>query len=106
MLFNDFFESLRPTRIDAIEQEKVILEEKEKQRQENLKLAAREIFKGNNGAYVLNFLKNICLWNEQDTNINPNMVLYKKGRQDIWLVFRNILPKDILTKIEINGIKE
>lgn len=106
MLFNDFFESLRPTRIDAIEQEKVILEEKEKQRQENLKLAAREIFKGNNGIYILNFLKNICLWNEQDTNINPNMVLYKKGRQDIWLVFRNILPKDILTKIEINGIEE
>lgn len=106
MLFNDFFESLRPARVDAIEQEKVILEEKEKQKQENLKIAAKEIFKSKNGIYILNFLKDICLWNEQDTNINPNMVLYKKGRQDIWLVFRNVLPKDILTKIEVYGIEE
>ena len=106
MLFNDIFEILRPARVDALEQEKLILQEQEKEHQEKLKLAASEIFKGNNGEYVLNFLKEICLWNEQDTNINPNTVLYKKGRQDIWMVFRNILPKDILTKIEIYGIEK
>lgn len=106
MLFNELFENLRTSRVDALEQEKILLQEQEKEQQEKLKLAASKIFKGNNGVFILNFLKEICLWNEQDTNINPNLVLYKKGRQDIWMVFRNILPKEILAKIEIYGINK
>ena len=34
-------------------------------------------------------------------NINTDVLAYKKGRRDSWLILRNLLPKDILAQIEI-----
>lgn len=78
-------------------------ENKEKQRQEleNLKMASKELFSDVNGKYFLKYLKQICLWSEQDININAELLIYKKGRRDIWTIVRNVIPKDVLALIEI-----
>ena len=91
----------RKSKVDDVykqEQEKL---EREKQEIENLKIACSDVFSSNNGKYILRFLKKISGWNEQDMNINADVLAYKKGRRDSWLILRNLLPKDILTQVEI-----
>lgn len=88
-------------KVDKINEEIEQSVEKEQKEIENLKLAVKEIFNNVNGFYFLKFLKKISFWDEQDMNINMDVLAYKKGRRDIWLIIRNILPKDILAKIEI-----
>lgn len=75
--------------------------EHEKQVNENLKVCCKDIFNSVNGKYFLLYLKSLCLWNDQDNNINNEILIYKKGRRDIWAIIRNFLPKDILAQIEI-----
>lgn len=75
--------------------------EREKQEIKNLKLACSEIFKTTNGKYILRALKNFCGWNDQDMNVNADILAYKKGRRDVWVFLRNILPKDVVAQIEI-----
>ena len=87
--------------VDEILKNKQLQEQKEKEEIENLKIAAKEIFKDKNGFYFLKFLKKICLWDEQDNNINNEILIYKKGRRDIWLVIRNLLKPDLLAQVEI-----
>ena len=62
---------------------------------ENLKLACREVFTDVNGKLFLKFLKKISGWNDQDNNINNEVLIYKKGRRDIWAIIRNLIPKDV-----------
>lgn len=81
-----------------IKQEKI---KQEKEEIKNLKLACKEVFSDVNGKFFLKFLKKICGWNDQDNNINPEMLIYKKGRRDIWAIIRNIVPKDVLAQVEI-----
>lgn len=91
----------RKSKVDDIykqEQEKF---EREKQEIDNLKLACADVFSSSNGKYILRFLKKVSGWSEQDMNINTDVLAYKKGRRDIWLILRNLLPKDILAQIEI-----
>lgn len=75
--------------------------QREKQQVEKLKLACSEIFSNSNGKYFLNFIKNYCGWNSQDMNINPEVLIYQKGKRDVWVLIRNILPKNLLAEIEI-----
>jgi len=85
---------------EIIEQQK---EAQEKQIKEiaDLKLCCKEIFSNKNGKFFLKYLKKICFWSEQDLNINNEILIYKKGRRDIWSIIRNVLPKEILAHIEI-----
>jgi hypothetical protein len=76
-------------------------EEKQKKVVEDLKLVSKELFSTINGKFFLKYLKRLCLWDEQDLNINNEILIYKKGRRDIWTIIRNIIPKDILAQIEI-----
>jgi hypothetical protein len=76
-------------------------EEKQKKIIEDLKLASKELFSTANGKFFLKYLKAICLWSEQDVNINGEVLIYKKGRRDIWTIIRNVIPKDVLAQIEI-----
>jgi hypothetical protein len=89
------------SKVDAI----LTRQKEEKQRQEkmisDLKIACKELFSNNNGTFFLQYLKTLCLWAEQDNNINNEILIYKKGRRDIWAIIRNILPPNILAQIEI-----
>ena len=89
---------------DAKQEEKKELEKQKQEEYEKLRIACKEIFKGNNGLYFLNFLKNTCLWDSQNTNIDDGILKYHKGRRDVWLIIRALIPKDVLTRVEIyNG---
>ncbi len=88
--------------------EKILKEQQEKTKKQieeigKLKLACSEIFSNQNGKYFLNFLKNYCGWNSQDMNINNDVLAYQKGKRDVWILIRNVLPKDLLAEIEIYG---
>jgi len=85
---------------ELIENQKAEIE-KQKQVTENMKLVCQNLFVGQNGKYFLKYLKNLCLWSEQDININPDILIYKKARRDIWAIIRNFIPKEILAQIEI-----
>ncbi|MDY6358437.1 MAG: hypothetical protein SPL73_05700 [Cyanobacteriota bacterium] len=89
------------SKIDEIYKTRQRALEKQKQLEQNLKKSCSEIFSTVNGKFFLKYLKRICLWSEQDTNINPETVLYKKGRRDIWTIIRNVIPRDVLAQIEI-----
>lgn len=91
----------RKSKVDDVFQQQQEKIQREKQEIENLKLACSEVFSSTNGKYVLKFLKKISGWSEQDMNINTDVLAYKKGRRDSWLILRNLLPKDILAEIEI-----
>lgn len=89
------------TRMDEIYKKQEEKIQREKQQVEKLKLACSEIFSNSNGKYFLNFIKNYCGWNSQDMNINPEVLIYQKGKRDVWVLIRNILPKNLLAEIEI-----
>ena len=80
-------------------------ERQQKQYIQDVQLAAANLFNSKNGKFYLKYIMNCCLWNEQTTSINPDEVLYKKGRRDIWVLIRNTLPKDILADVEIFNMK-
>lgn len=81
-------------------------EERQKKKIENLKKACSEIFATPNGKFLLQFLLEFCGWNDQDMNINGEVLAYKKGKRDVWVLLRNLLPKDILAQVEIYGQKD
>ncbi len=89
------------TKMDEIYKKQEEKIQREKQQVEKLKLACSEIFSNSNGKYFLNFIKNYCGWNSQDMNINPEVLIYQKGKRDVWVLIRNILPKNLLAEIEI-----
>jgi hypothetical protein len=89
------------SRVDEILKNQKEAEEKQKKVVEDLKLVSKELFSTINGKFFLKYLKRLCLWDEQDLNINNEILIYKKGRRDIWTIIRNIIPKDILAQIEI-----
>ena len=76
---------------------------KQQEEIEKLKLACNEIFSNQNGKFFLNYLKNFCGWNSQDMNINLDVLAYQKGKRDVWILIRNVLPKNLLADIEIYG---
>ena len=94
MLFNK-------TKVDDVIQKEKEKERKEKEEVEQLKIACKKVFSNINGIYFLNYLFKLCLWAEQDLNINSEILIYKKGRRDIWAIIRNVIPPEILKEIEI-----
>lgn len=90
------------TKTDANEEARKQAIEKQNEEMKNLQIACKEIFRGQNGLYVLKFLKRICNW-ECESNVDANTLIYRGGRRDIWLIMRTLLPKDILTQVEIYG---
>lgn len=68
-----------------------------------LKQAIFEITQKDNANILLQFLKDISLWDLQDNNIDKEILAYQKGRRDIWLILRNFIPRDILANIEIDN---
>ena len=93
------------SKVDDLLEKQAKAEERKRKEIENMKLICQEIFKDANGQYFLKYLKKLCGWNDQDNNINGEVLIYKKGRRDIWTVIRNIIPKDILAKVEIYNEK-
>lgn len=89
------------TKVDEILEKQQEADKRQQRELENLKLCCQEIFKDTNGKYFLRFFKRICLWDEEDTNINHDIILYKKGRRDVYQIIRTLLPKDVLAQIEI-----
>ncbi|MCD8378062.1 MAG: hypothetical protein LUB59_04660 [Candidatus Gastranaerophilales bacterium] len=91
------------SKVDSLLEKQAEAEKRKRKEIENMKLACKEAFKDVNGKIFLQYLKKICGWNDQDNNINNEILIYKKGRRDIWTIVRNILPKDVLAQIEIYG---
>jgi len=89
------------SKVDELLEKQAEREKREKQKIENVKLACKELFNNPNGKFFLQFIKRACGWNDSDRNINPEVLIYQKGRRDIWNIIRNILPKDVLAQIEI-----
>lgn len=75
--------------------------EQTKKEEAILKEALLEITKKDYGRIILRFLKDVCLWDTTDENIDKDILAYKKGRRDIWAILRSFIPKDILAEIEI-----
>ena len=94
MLFNK-------TKVDEITLKAQEKERKEQEETEQLKIACKQAFSNINGIYFLKYLFKLCLWAEQDLNINNEVLIYKKGRRDIWAIIRNVIPPNILKEIEI-----
>lgn len=92
---------MQHSKIDKLFEKQKQAEEKQKKIVENLKLSCKDIFSTPNGKFFLKFLKDMCFWSEQDCNINNEILIYKKGRRDIWAIIRNVIPKDVLAQIEI-----
>ena len=89
---------------DKVDELKQKRKEKQRQQQEyidNLKISATNLFKGENGVFFLKFIMNFCGWNEQSIDITPNDLLYKKGKRDVWVAIRNILPPEVVANVEI-----
>ena len=93
----DFFK----TKTDVIEEQRKEVKKFKEEEFKNLQIACKEVFKGNEGFLILKFLKNTCLWDSQNTNIDDGILKYQKGRRDVWLILRQLLPKDILAQVEI-----
>lgn len=89
------------SKIDEIQKKQLEQAEKEQKLIADLKLCSQDIFSSKNGQFFLKYLKKLCLWSEQDLNINNEVLIYKKGRRDIWTIIRNVLPKEILAQVEI-----
>lgn len=89
------------SKVDEIIEKAKDAEEKEIQFTSDMKTVCQELFSSNNGKFFLKYLKKLSFWSEQDTNINPEILIYKKGRRDTWAILRNVIPKDILAQVEI-----
>jgi len=89
------------SKVDELLKKQREAEAKQKKEIEDLKLACQDVFSNVNGKFFLKYLKRLCLWSEQDLNINNDILIYKKGRRDIWTIIRNIIPKETLAQIEI-----
>lgn len=89
------------SKVDELLKKQKEAEEKQKKVIEDLKLASKEVFSTVNGKFFLKYLKRLCFWSEQDLNINNEILIYKKGRRDIWTIIRNVIPKEVLAQIEI-----
>lgn len=88
-------------KVDELLKKQREADEKQKKIVEDLKLACKDIFSTTNGKFFLKYLKRLSFWSEQDPNINSEVLLYKKGRRDVWAIIRNVIPKDVLAQIEI-----
>ena len=89
------------TKIEEIFKQRKEDIKKQKIEDDKLKLCCSKIFSSHEGKVVLKYLKKISLFHEQDLNINSETLIYKKGRRDIWLIFRNFLPVQVLAQVEI-----
>lgn len=92
---------LHNSNVDELIKKQKEQEEQQKKEIEDLKLACKDIFSTPNGKFFLKYLKRLSFWSEQDVNINNEVLIYKKGRRDIWAIVRNLIPKDVLAQIEI-----
>lgn len=89
------------TKVDELFEKQTEAEKRQQRELENLRTCCKEIFKDTNGKYLLKYLKKICFWEDQDMNVNHDTIVYKKGRRDVWLILRSLIPKDVLAQIEI-----
>lgn len=67
----------------------------------DLKTAIDNLQEEKNLIFFLKFINKICGWNEQSVDITPNELIYKKGKRDIWVALRNVLPRKVVAKVEI-----
>lgn len=89
------------TKSDAIKEEKEKELQRQNEEQEKLMFTASKIFSNKNGVYLLKFLKKICLWDSENTNVDKEILAYRAGRRDVWLILRTLIPKEILADVEI-----
>lgn len=88
-------------KVDELMKKRQEKQEKEKKFIEDVMLSCENLFNSKNGKFFLKYLMNVCLWNEQTINVDSNDVIYRKGRRDIWVLIRNVLPKQVLADVEI-----
>lgn len=98
----------RKSKVDVLFEKQEEARKKQQKIVEDLMFACKDLFSTPNGIFFLKYLFKMCFWGEQDTNINHDVLLYKKGRRDTWAIIRNVIPKDILAQIEIydNSLEE
>lgn len=87
--------------VDLLIEKQKQADEKEKKFVEEMKVCCQDIFSSPNGKFFLKYLKKLSFWSEQDINVNHDVLIYKKGRRDVWAIIRNVIPKDVLAQIEI-----
>lgn len=88
---------------DSLKQKRTAEEQKQKELEENLKIACAEIFSTKNGKFFGKFLKNICKWDDtsETVDVNPQVLAYHKRGRDIWMILRVFIDKQDLADIEI-----
>ena len=67
----------------------------------NLKKCFIEATKEIDGYRAFKYIKKICLWDEKYSQTSAEQELYKKARRDVWLLIREFIPDNVLTKLEI-----
>lgn len=86
---------------DKLEEQRLIQAEKRLKEENVLKQCLKKIVETKEGRIFLKYLNQLCLWSEQDLNINLEYLTYKKGRRDIWVMIRQLIPDETLFEIEI-----
>lgn len=86
---------------DKLEEQRLIQAEKRLKEEDVLKQCLKKIVETKEGRIFLKYLNQLCLWSEQDLNINLEYLTYKKGRRDIWVMIRQLMPDETLFEIEI-----
>lgn len=89
------------SKVDEILEQRKIQEKNEAEETAKLKDVCKLACEDTNVKFLLKYLKKICLWNDQSNDITPNIAVYNKGRRDIWAIFRNVIPLNVLADIEI-----
>lgn len=89
------------SKVDKLLEEQKNKKEKEEKQIQELKKICENACNDVNVKFILKFIKQICLWNDQNNDITPNIAIYNKGRRDVWAILRNIIPKSVLCQIEI-----
>lgn len=86
---------------DKLEEQRQIQAEKQLKEETVLKQCLKKVVETKEGRIFLKYLNQLCLWSEQDLNINLEYLTYKKGRRDIWILIRQLIPQETLVDIEI-----
>lgn len=89
-------------KVSEIEKRRAEEEKEEKIKQENLKKAFGQVFKGNNGIFVA---KQLYDWLNYETikgsSLDPQALAYLQCKRDLWGMIKNYLPRETRIKVEI-----
>jgi len=83
-----------------------IQEQKEKKEAEQLRQlleAVRLVFSTDAGKILGAWLYSQCTTGQQNNDINPNKLIYYKGKEDLYNSLRGLMSKENIVNIELGG---